>query len=116
LVCSATPAMPPKRKREDENEDDRVSRPPAGTRTFETGQAVKEGLASGSRQGKSYRFITISRSAVDTSSFRRLLPTDSYISVEATAAYLAPDYHSDSALLGRLARLRGNTQCVDRGR
>lgn len=44
--------MPPKRKREEEKDADSVFRPAAGTRTYETGQAVKEGLASGSRQGK----------------------------------------------------------------
>jgi hypothetical protein len=48
--------MPPKRKREEEKDVDSVFRPPAGTRTYETGQAVKEGLASGSRQGE-YLFL-----------------------------------------------------------
>lgn len=42
--------MPPKRKREEDRSGDSVVRPVAGTRTFASGQAVKEGLASGSRQ------------------------------------------------------------------
>ena len=49
--------MAPKRKREEEKDVDSVFRPPAGTRSYETGQSVKEGLASGSRQGK-YLSIT----------------------------------------------------------
>jgi hypothetical protein len=44
--------MAPKRKREEEKDVDSVFRPPAGTRSYETGQSVKEGLASGSRQGE----------------------------------------------------------------
>lgn len=42
--------MAPKRKREDDQPGDSVVRPDVGTRTFVTGAAVKEGLASGSRQ------------------------------------------------------------------
>ena len=54
-LTSPTPSpytMAPKRKREEEKDLDSVFRPPAGTRSYETGQSVKEGLASGSRQGE----------------------------------------------------------------
>lgn len=44
--------MAPKRKRE-EQQADLVHRPEAGTKSFATGKAVRDGLQSGSRQGVS---------------------------------------------------------------
>jgi len=40
---------------------DIVAKPAAGTKTFTTGVAVREGLSSGSRQCASFAIITASR-------------------------------------------------------
>lgn len=106
--------MPPKRKRDDENEDDRVLRPPAGTRTFETGQAVKEGLASGSRQGQPFHLCL--GTAAEWNSLCCILPADPYLQIEASIIDIAPYHHGHTALYGCIAWLRGDTQCLERRR
>jgi hypothetical protein len=89
--------MPPKRKREEEKDVDSVFRPPAGTRTYETGQDVKEGLASGSRQGE-YLFLAMYKEMGLTSSLCRFLSTDSYIQVQTPAINFGSNDHGHSAL------------------
>jgi hypothetical protein len=89
--------MPPKRKREEEKDVDSVFRPPAGTRTYETGQAVKEGLASGSRQGE-YLFLDTDRQMGLMGSLCRFLSTDSYIQIQTSAINFGSNDHGHSAL------------------